>query len=128
MQHSKPCGHINVPAGRQIVQPDVGRIDERRETRRAHPQIIQQLCDKPKAHLIQTRQGIRHIPIRQGPRPHRRFNPPATIVIRGGVFVMSLGSATLFIGYGLSDFGDILTLPQWIAFAGTTALLLAPRR
>jgi hypothetical protein len=41
---------------------------------------------------------------------------------------MSLGSATLFIGYGLSDFGDILTLPQWIASAGTTALLLAPRR
>ena len=54
----------------------------------------------------------------------RHTNP----VVWGGVFVMSLGSATLFIGYGLSDFGDILTLPQWIAFAGTTALLLATRR
>ena len=41
------------------------------------------------------------------------------------VFATTVGCALLFIGYGLTDLGSLLPMPQWTAFLAV-ALLMAP--
>jgi hypothetical protein len=40
------------------------------------------------------------------------------------VLVTMIGFALLFVGYGLFDLGSVWPMPQWIAFAITTALMI----
>lgn len=40
------------------------------------------------------------------------------------VLVTMIGFAVLFLGYGLVDLGSVWPMPQWIAFAMTSALMI----
>jgi hypothetical protein len=54
----------------------------------------------------------------------RDYNRPFALFIG----LSQLGFVLLFIGYGLSDAGDVVTLPQWAVFALVVILMLCGHR